>query len=84
MTDPERVVLEYEFLGYTPPEDHEAHGLEFRVTHTPRPLPQALGLFDMRFTLEGEGFKRHGAHSIRTRNFGRFYPTWREVWVQMN
>ena len=76
-----RVVIEYEFLGYTPPDDAEAFYVDAVVTHTD--VSQLVGgnLMFVRQELAERDFAQHGARQIRRQSYGRYYPRWREVWV---
>ncbi len=76
-----RVVIEYYFRAYSPPDDLEAfHARDCRITHADIPLT-GDNLSDIRVDLQARGFEMHGARQTRIRRGGRYNPTWREVWV---
>ena len=76
-----RVVVEYRFRAYSPPDDLEALLTDdCRVTYADAPVT-GTNLADVRADLEERGFELHGAHPIKTHWAGRYSPTWREVWV---
>jgi hypothetical protein len=79
---PDRVVIEYRYRGYTPPDLGFGEALradEVNVTFSTVPAPPQGDLYDVRFELEDDGFEYHGAQVIDRGS--RFYdPKWREVW----
>ena len=81
-------VIEYEFAAYTAPGQSDAWGVDgcrTRLAGTPAGFTLATdsdNLYELRCTLEEEGFEPHGVQSARRRNRGRFCPTWREVWTR--
>lgn len=81
-----RVVLEYPFKGYSPP-DHplEDFGVACRVTSAAGvgKISSTGDLSGMRAELEERGFERHGAEMLDRYVAGnRYDPKWREVWVR--
>ena len=82
-----RVVIEYRFAGYTPPEDTEAWCVFCSIPHTDVPLRKRfdVSLLDVRGVLEQLGFTQHGVEQLRgkknTYRHDRYEPTWREVWT---
>ena len=80
-----RVVIEYEHRSYSPcPDDPlEAWLIDCLVTHADVAVPITSGrLQDVRGELEDRGFQKHGAHPLKMHGYGRYCPTWREVWVR--
>lgn len=76
-----RVVVEYRFRAYSPPDGLEALLADnCRVTYADAPVT-GTNLADVRADLEQRGFELYGAHPIKTHWAGRYNPTWREVWV---
>ena len=73
-----RVVLEYEFVAYHPPEDFfEAMGIGYTVRFAGVPV-QGDDLSEAREDLADKGYALHGAQMLKSRARGRYAPTWRE------
>jgi len=76
-----RVVLEYEFIAYHPPEDlFEAMGVGYAVRFAREPV-QGGDLSEAREDLTYKGYTLHGVQMLKPRARGRYAPTWREVWT---
>lgn len=82
-TKDKRVVIEYTHRGYGPPDELEALLVECKVTYSQYAYPRFLNLAGARESLEGEGFEMQPeVKPVKTRQFGRWCPRWREVWVK--
>lgn len=80
----ERVVIEYDFQGYSAPEGAEADFLPCTVIHKPVELG-LLGddLAEVRDNLFFEGYEMVEVTPTKTRQFGKCFPRWREVWAKV-
>jgi hypothetical protein len=78
------VVIEYEFKGYTQPNDLEAMRIECKVTHSDAPLSGTGGdLAQVRAALDDAGYERQPETAPTERyQARRWCPTWREVWAR--
>lgn len=77
-----KVVIEYEFQGYTPPTDTEAFFVAATIVHAAIPATGG-NLQTVRQNLEEHNLTLHGAHQLKTHNRGRYNPRWREVWEML-
>lgn len=80
----ERIVIEYEFKGYSPPDDEEAFYVDATITYSNANLHIIGGdtnLQAIREALGEDAFYLHGAHQLETHHRGRYCPRWREVWA---
>ena len=77
-----RVVLEYDYQAYSPPDDSAAGIVGCQVACS-KGLPVAgrgLNLADVRAQLADMGLTRKGAKIKRMYRHRQFNPRWREVW----
>jgi len=79
-----RVVIEYEFKGYTQPDDPEALLVDCTVTYSDRAMArEGLSLAGAREQLGEAGFERlPDVAPIQTHEARRLHPRWREVWAK--